>query len=132
MFRMFGKLKERRQEAAARKATEQAAAVEKFIAEYDPMDPRFFGHGSHPLRGYTNFGRFEVHGVNPETGRKNKKIIEALNQSEAIQAAVRLGLQPPISVREISCRMATERQYKYMDSLDIEWYSESRESIYLY
>ena len=75
----------------------------------------------HPLRGYTNFGIFEVHGKNPETGRQNKRTIEALTDQDAIdQAKEVFGLVDPITVQEVQRPMATDRQISYGNELGIE------------
>ena len=74
-------------------------------------------HFAHPLRGWTNVGLYEVHGVNPKTGRSNKKMIEALSEGQAIAAAAATGLSDPITVWEVPQRMATERQIKLAESL---------------
>lgn len=64
----------------------------------------------HPLRGWTNFGLYEAHGVNPRTGRSNKKTVEALDEAGARAAALAAGLSEPITVSEIQRRMITEAQ----------------------
>lgn len=79
-----------------------------------------FPKSPHPLRGWTNFGLFEVHGINPSTGRQNKRIIEALTLDDAI-AKARLveNLLEPITAEEIQRPMATERQISYGDSVGV-------------
>ena len=47
----------------------------------------------HPLRGWTNMGVYEVRGVNPKTGRQNKKRIEAIDEATAVAQA---GLGAPV------------------------------------
>lgn len=74
-------------------------------------------HFAHPLRGWTNVGLYEVHGVNPKTGRSNKKMIEALSEGQAVAAAVAAGLADPITVSEVPQRMATDRQIEFAESL---------------
>ena len=74
----------------------------------------------HPLRGWTNFGVFEVHGVNPSTGRQNKRIIEALTVEDAIsKARSDEKLLDPITAEEIQRPMATDRQISYGNSIDV-------------
>lgn len=87
--------------------------------EYNPLSPFGFPSSPHPLRGWTNFGMFEVHGMNPDTGRENKKIVEALTSSHAREQAASMGLAEPISVKEIQRPMATDRQIAYGESLGI-------------
>lgn len=124
MFTFFNKMKAKHLDVSTQKEIESASTVDSFIAKYDPMNAKFFArHEPHPLRGYSNFGTFEIHGLNPKTGRQNKKVIEALTHEEAIAAAAGLGLQEPITANEISSRMATDRQLEYMEQLGIEQHS---------
>jgi hypothetical protein len=90
--------------------------------EYDPMAISGIGipTSPHPLRGWTNFGMFEVHGLNPSTGRENKRTLEALTSADAKNKALAAGLVEPISVSEVQRPMATERQIAYGKSLGIE------------
>lgn len=87
--------------------------------EYDPAAD--WPHlKPHPLRGYTNFGMFEVHGTNPETGRSNKVTVEALDSSDALRIATDVhGLSEPLTAQEVQRPMATERQISYGNSLGI-------------
>lgn len=73
----------------------------------------------HPLRGWTNFGMYEVHGVNPRTGRSNKKKVEALDEVGARNAAVAAGLTEPFTILEIQRPMATESQIDYGRELGV-------------
>ncbi len=80
--------------------------------EIDPVKdwPR---NEPHPLRGFTNFGRFEVRGVNPKTGRKKKVVVDALNTADALRVAAEVhGLSEP-EAQEVQRPMATERQIAY-------------------
>ena len=53
-----------------------------------------------PLRGWTNIGLYEVHGINPKTGRSNKKSCQALSDEAARAWALSVGLVDPITVSE--------------------------------
>lgn len=78
-----------------------------------PKSPR-------PLRGWTNFGMFEVHGINPSSGRQNKRIIEALTVEDAISKARSVEkLLDPITAEEMQRPMATERQIAYGNSIGV-------------
>lgn len=87
--------------------------------EYDPVAD--WPHlKPHPLRGYTNFGMFEVLGKNPKTGRSNKVTVEALDITDALRVATNIHrLTEPLTVQEIQRPMATERQISYGSSLGI-------------
>lgn len=64
----------------------------------------------HPLRGWTNMGLYEAHGLNARTGRSNKKMVEALDEAGARTAALAAGLSEPITVSEVQRRRITEGQ----------------------
>lgn len=64
----------------------------------------------HPLRGWTNMGLYEAHGLNARTGRSNKKVVEALDETGARAAALAAGLSEPITVSEVQRRRITEGQ----------------------
>ena len=64
----------------------------------------------HPLRGWTNMGLYEAHGMNARTGRSNKKMVEALDEAGARAAALAAGLSEPVTVSEVQRRMITEGQ----------------------
>lgn len=52
-----------------------------------------------PAVGYSNgLLKYQVHGKNPDTGRKNKRYVYALNDNDAISAAYTCGLSDPIEV----------------------------------
>lgn len=100
------------------------------VAETTPVDdnvsfspiilPQFpkFPVVSQPHRCYTNFGLYEVHGTNPQTGKPNKRKVIALDTTDAYRAArVLEGLLDPITVQEISPSMATDRQIEYAINL---------------
>ncbi len=85
-----------------------------------PPPSGVMGLSPHPLRGLTNFGMFEVHGLNPKTGRQNKRIVEALSDQDALERAKRTtDLVEPFTVQEVQRPMATERQIAYGDSLGL-------------
>lgn len=73
----------------------------------------------HPLRGWTNFGLYEVHGLNTQTGRSNKKKVEALDEAGARSAALAAGLSEPITVSEVQRRMITEAQAGLLRRMNI-------------
>lgn len=95
--------------------------LKKKDKEYDPTALPGIGipTSPHPLRGWTNLGMFEVHGVNSKTGRENKRTFEALTASDAMRKAIVEGLIEPITVTEIQRPMATDRQISYGASLGI-------------
>lgn len=64
----------------------------------------------HPLRGWTNLGLFEIHGVNPKTKRSNKKMHECLSETDARSWAISQGLVEPIQVSEVEQRRVTDGQ----------------------
>lgn len=71
----------------------------------------------HPLRGWTNVGLYEIHGINPKTNRSNKKTCECFSESAAKAWAISSGLVEPITVTEISSDRATENQITYLQQL---------------
>ena len=73
-----------------------------------------------PLRGWTNLGLFEIHGVNPKTGRSNKRMKECLSESDAKAWALSDGLIEPISVHEVPREMATEKQIALCKELGLD------------
>lgn len=84
------------------------------------FQPLSLPNSPHPLRGWTNFGLFEVHGVNPSTGRQNKRIIEALTVDDALSKARLVeNLLDPITAEEIQRPMATKRQISYGNSIGV-------------
>ncbi len=87
--------------------------------EYNPVSAGM-PKAPHPLRGWTNFGMFEVPGLNEKTGRQNKRMVEALTSADAREMALSLGLSEPITVSEVQRPMATERQIAYGRSLGID------------
>jgi len=73
----------------------------------------------HPLRGWTNLGLYEIHGINPKTKRKNKRLYEALTENQAREKALADGLAEPITIEEIESERATERQIELCKELGI-------------
>lgn len=52
-----------------------------------------------PASGYSNgVFRYDVRGVNPETGRKNKRTVSARGEEDAVAAAHEIGLVDPVEV----------------------------------
>lgn len=52
-----------------------------------------------PASGYSNgVFRYDVRGVNPETGRKNKRTVSACGEEDAVAAAREIGLADPVEV----------------------------------
>lgn len=52
-----------------------------------------------PASGYSNgVFRYDVRGVNPETGRKNKRTVSACGEEDAVAAAHEIGLLDPVEV----------------------------------
>ena len=52
-----------------------------------------------PASGYSNgVFRYDVRGVNPETGRKNKRTVSACGEEDAVAAAHEIGLADPVEV----------------------------------
>ncbi|MDO5785446.1 MAG: hypothetical protein Q4P20_10340, partial [Eubacteriales bacterium] len=73
---------------------------------------------SQSYRCYTNFGLYEVQGINPQTGKSNKRKVIALDKTDAYRAArVLENLLDPITVQEVPLPMATDRQIDYAINL---------------
>lgn len=72
-----------------------------------------------PLRGWTNLGLYEIHGLNPNTGRSNKKMHECISESEARLWAKANGLTEPIQVKEVQNRRASDEQIKVCQKMGI-------------
>lgn len=52
-----------------------------------------------PVTGYSNgLRQYQVHGINPETKRKNKRLVYAMNETDAVLSAHDTGLLDPIEV----------------------------------
>lgn len=73
-----------------------------------------------PLRGWTNLGIYEIHGVNPKTGRSNKRMHECLSEAAAKEWALADGLVEPITVVEVPRDMATEKQIEVCRKLGLD------------
>ena len=52
------------------------------------------------LRGFTNFGVYVIHGINPKTGRGNKREGRGLDADDARSRALSSGLDDPVVVEE--------------------------------
>lgn len=72
----------------------------------------------HPLRGWTNMGLYEVHGINPKTNRSNKRTCECFSESDAKAWATSSGLVEPFTIMELPSDRATENQIAYLQKLD--------------
>lgn len=72
-----------------------------------------------PASGYSNgVFRYDVRGVNPETGRKNKRTVSARGEEDAVAAAHEIGLADPVEVLPLdmsaqNVRPVDERQIEY-------------------
>ena len=66
-----------------------------------------------PSGGYVNFAKYQVYGMNPSTGRKNKRVYEAFTEEEATEKAKEVGLVEPFEILVIASREPTERQLSY-------------------
>lgn len=52
-----------------------------------------------PVTGYSNgLRKYQVHGINPETKRKNKRLVYATNETDAVLSAHDSGLLDPVEV----------------------------------
>lgn len=70
-----------------------------------------------PLRGWTNLGTYEVHGINQRTKRSNKRIYSALTEIHAKEKASSEGLIAPFQVKEIASRPMSELQLKLLKKM---------------
>lgn len=95
--------------------------LSKLFSPKKPKDPPLDRLPStpHPLRGWTNLGLYEVHGINPKTKRSNKRHYEAFTEDHARVQALSDGLVEPITVEEIQSSMATEKQIELCKELGI-------------
>lgn len=72
-----------------------------------------------PASGYSNgVFRYDVRGVNPETGRKNKRTVSACGEEDAVAAAHEIGLSDPVEVLPLdmssqNIRPADEKQKEF-------------------
>lgn len=72
-----------------------------------------------PASGYSNgVFRYDVRGVNPETGRKNKRTVSACGEDDAVAAAHETGLLDPVEVLPLdmsaqNIRPVDEKQKEY-------------------
>ena len=74
---------------------------------------------SRPASGYSNgVFRYDVRGVNPETGRRNKRTVSACGEEDAVAAAHEIGLSDPVEVLPLdmsaqNVRPIDEKQLEY-------------------
>lgn len=69
------------------------------------------------MRGWTNLGKYEVHGTNPKTKRSNKRIYSALTETQAEAKAASEGLVAPFQVKEIPSRPMSEPQCQLLKKM---------------
>ena len=62
---------------------------------------------------------FIVQGINPATGRKNKRTYDAADEADAINKAKAAGLEPPFDVEMLPAREPSEAQMTYAKNLGI-------------
>ena len=72
-----------------------------------------------PSGNYMNYGIFEVSGIKPTTGRKNKRTYEAKDEAGALRAAAEDGLQDAEVVRALEEEPPTERQKECLEGLGV-------------
>lgn len=77
-----------------------------------------------PASGYANgVFRYDVRGVNPDTGRKNKRTVSACGEEDAVSAAHEIGLADPVEVLPLD--MAAQN-IRPVDSRQVEYAAEYR------
>ncbi|MGN0444198.1 MAG: hypothetical protein ACI4F5_06260 [Acutalibacteraceae bacterium] len=69
--------------------------------------------------GFVNYNRYEVFGINDKTNRRNKKVFECFDESEAVDYAKKAGLTEPFEVVAVPHKPPTERQIEYALGLGI-------------
>lgn len=78
-----------------------------------------------PASGYSNgVFRYDVRGVNPETGRKNKRAVSARGEEDAVAAAHEIGLADPVEVLPLdmvaqNIRPASEKQKAFASEYQV-------------
>lgn len=72
-----------------------------------------------PSGGFINYARYQVVGINPKTGRKNKRIYEEMKEEYAIKRAEIDGFAAPFEVNLLPSREPSERQLAYAKDLCI-------------
>lgn len=93
--------------------------VETFIAKgYEVSKVNLNGYVS-PSGNYMNYAIFEVVGIKPTTGRKNKRTYEAKDEAGALRAAAEDGLQDAEVVRALEEEPPTERQKECLEGLGV-------------
>lgn len=97
----------------------ESNSVERFLApKCDIPVLELSGYVS-PSGGYVNWIVFEVTGINPKTGRINKRIYEARKEQEALDLAEKEGLQKPEIKKVLPIEPPTENQIGYLESWGI-------------
>lgn len=93
--------------------------VETFIAKgYEISKLKLNGYVS-PSGNYMNYGIFEIVGIKPTTGRKNKRTYEAKDEAGALRAAAEDGLQDAEVIRVLEEEPPTERQKECLEGLGV-------------
>lgn len=78
-----------------------------------------------PASGYSNgVFRYDVRGLNPETGRKNKRTVSARGEEDAVAAAHEIGLADPVEVLPLdmtaqNIRPVDERQKAFASEYQV-------------
>lgn len=91
--------------------------VPSFDVEYEGVataQPNEYGNYLYPPR--TNF---VVHGINPKTGRKNKRVYEAADPADAEAQAIAMGLVPPFEISREPEREPSEGQESYARNVGV-------------
>ena len=100
----------------------------EFHTSYEEVRQKSFGvlpaisldacHGYvSPSGGFINYTIFQVVGKNPDTKRKNKRIIEAKTQEIAYEKAKEKGIVEPFEITILPAPKPTERQLEYAQDL---------------
>ena len=72
-----------------------------------------------PSGGFVNFAIYQVVGINPKTGRKNKRVYKEFQEKHAIKRAEIEGLVAPFEVHLLKSEAPSERQIEYAGNLGI-------------
>ena len=105
-------------------------SIETRVTEYEikqrtegmmqPFPAEWIGGFKSESGGYVNYNKYQLHGINPKTGRKNKFECNAFSEEDAIALAKeKKGLVEPFEVSIIPHDPPTESQIAYADDLEI-------------
>lgn len=72
-----------------------------------------------PSGGFVNFAIYQVIGINPKTGRKNKRVYKEFREEYAIKRAEIEGFVAPFEVHLLKSESPSERQLEYAKELGI-------------